>query len=400
MKLVTRSPASRAVSMLPAAGLLLAGGALGAQAPDSAAFVTRLGDDTLAVERVVRTPRRVEAEVLLRTPRTSLTRYVMELDEAGAMQRFEAATYEPSAAASAGASAAPTRREVVERRGDSLVVNVTGGAQPQSRTVAAAPGTLPFLDMIHWPYEVALVRARPEVGGRAALPLLTGRSVSEFGLERKTADTVAITHPTRGTMHARIDANGRLLGLDAAGTTRAVVVERRPWLELAPLAARYAAADAAGRSFGALAGRGAATDTVHGATLVFDYGTPSVRGREIWGALVPFGKVWRTGANRATHVRTDRELLVGDVVVPAGEYTLFSIPERDGGRLIINRQTGQNGQEHDAARDLARVPMRTRALAEPVELFTIEAAETPEGGELRLKWDRTEYYVPFKVRAP
>ena len=383
-----RAAAAALAAVLPAA--------LGAQAPDSTAFVTRLGTDTLAVERVVRRPGRVEAEVLLRTPRTSLTRYVLELDDAGTMRRFEAVTREPTA----GPDAQPTRRETWERRGDSLVVSVTGGAQPQTRTVAAPAGTLPFLDMIHWPYEVALMRARPEVGRTAALPLLSGRSVSDFGLERRSADTVAITHPTRGTMHARIAADGRLLGLDAAGTTRAVVVERRPWLELAPLAARFAAADAAGRSFGALAGRGADTATVHGATIALDYGTPAVRGREIWGALVPFGKVWRTGANRATHLSTDRDLLIGDVVVPAGEYTLFSIPEQEGGRLIINRQTGQNGQQYDAARDLARVPMRARPLAQPVETFTIEAAEVADAGELRLKWDRTEYVVPFRVRAP
>lgn len=394
---MTPAQIRRGAAALASLGVLLTAPALAAQqAPDSAAFVTRLGNDTLAVERVVRSPRRVEAEVLLRTPRATVTRYALELDERGEMQRFEAVSHDAGAAAGAAA----TRREVVVRRGDSLDVSVTGGAAPQARTLAAAPGTLPFLDMIHWPYEVALMRARPAVGGRMELPLLSGRSVSTFGLERRAADTVAITHPTRGTMHARIDTTGRLLGLDAAGTTRAVVVERRPWLELAPLAARYAAEDAAGRSFGALAGRGAATDTVHGATITLDYGTPSVRGREIWGALVPFGRVWRTGANLATHLTTDRDLLIGDVVLPAGRYTLFSIPEQEGGRLIINAQTGQNGQQHDPARDLARVPMHTRPLAQPVELFTIEAAETPNGGELRLKWDRTEYYVPFRVRAP
>lgn len=394
----------RGVRLLPAA--ILASTTIGlalpaaAQAPraDSAAFVTRLGNDTLAVERVVRTPGRVEAEVLLRTPTSSVTRYVLELDDAGNLRRYEATTRRPG-------SDDAVRHEVIERRGDSLSAVSTGtdGSGAQSRSavmVAAPPTTLPFLDMIHWPYEVALMRARPEVGATMPLPLLSGRRPSDFGLERKTADSVAITHPTRGTMHARIDANGRLLGLDAAGTTRAVVVDRRPWVELEALAARYAAEDAAGRSFGALAGRGASEATVQGAKLEFDFGTPAVRGREIWGALVPYGRVWRTGANRATHLTTDRELTFGDLVVPAGEYTLFTIPEADGGLLIINRQTGQNGQQYDEARDLGRVRLQVRPLSAPQELFNITATETATGGELRLQWDRQELVAPFTVRAP
>ena len=395
---MTRLPATRlAAAPALAATLLLAGGrALAAQTPDSAAYVTRLGDDTLAVERFVRTPTRVEAEVLLRAPRTTVTRYVLELDDAGGMRRLESVTRDPRAAA----DAPPARREVVERRGDSLVVTTTAGsAAPASRTVAAAPGTLPFLDMIHWPYEVALVRERPAAGRRLDLPLLSGRSVSTFGLEGVSADSVAITHPTRGTMYARLDAAGRILGLNASGTTRAVGVERRPWMEIDALARRFAAADAAGRSFGALSGRAEEQETVHGATITVDYGTPVKRGREIWGALVPYGRVWRTGANMATHFTTDRDLLIGELLVPAGRYTLFSLPDAMGGRLIVNRQTGQNGQQYDEAQDLGRVPLRRRELAEPVEAFTIDVAETADGGELRLRWDRTELVAPVRVKA-
>jgi hypothetical protein len=291
------------------------------------------------------------------------------------------------------------RHDLIERRGDSLVVSTRTSGEPQVRTLAAPPSTLPFLDMIHWPYEVALMRERPGPGAAMELPLLSGRSVARFGLERRSADTVAITHPTRGTMHARIDERGRLLGLDAAGTTRAVVVDRRPWVDLEALAARDAADDAAGRSFGALAGRGETEATVRGATLTFDFGTPAVRGREIWGGLVPYGRVWRTGANRATHLTTDRDLMFGDLHVPAGQYTLFTIPEADGGVLIINRQTGQNGQQYDEARDLGRVRLQARPLAEPQELFNITATETPTGGELRLQWDRRELVAPFTVRG-
>ena len=87
----------------------------------------------------------------------------------------------------------------------------------------------------------------------------------------------------------------------------------------------------------------------------------------------------------------------GTIEVPAGEYTLFSIPQEDGGLLIVNRQTGQNGTAYDAARDLGRVRMRRTTLAEPVEAFTIRAAPAGQGGVLRLSWDRSEFSVPFRV---
>ncbi|HEY0970690.1 MAG TPA: DUF2911 domain-containing protein [Gemmatimonadales bacterium] len=382
-------------ALLVIVALAAPGAPLAAQGatPDSGAYVTRLGDDTLAVERFVRTPGRIEAEVLLRTPRTTRTHYVMELDGAGNMTRMEAVTVDPTS----GAAAAPASGQTIERRGDSLVVTTTGGQNAGTRTIAAPAGTLPFIDMVHWPYEVALLRDRAGLT-KMELPLLSGRSVQQFGLEARGADSAVITHPFRGSMVARVDAEGRILGLDAAGTTRKVVVQRRPWLDIGAVARSFVAADAAGRSFGALSGRGAEEATVHGATIGVDYGTPEKRGREIWGALVPYGQVWRTGANRATHLTTDRDLAFGDFVLPAGTYTLFSIPAADGGQLIINRQTNQNGNSYDESQDLVRLPITARPLAEPVEVFTIDVAETGDGGELRLQWDRTELVVPFRVR--
>jgi hypothetical protein len=113
---------------------------------------------------------------------------------------------------------------------------------------------------------------------------------------------------------------------------------------------------------------------------------------------VPYGQVWRTGANRATHFTTDRDLVIGGTAVPAGSYTLFSIPAAQGWTLIVNRRTEINGTSYDAAHDLARIPMQTRVLSAPVEDFTIRVDPEGSGGLLRLQWDRTEAFVPIAVR--
>jgi hypothetical protein len=366
-------------------------------APDSAGYVTRLGTDTLAIERFVRTPQRVEAEVLLRIPTTTRTTYVMDLAPDGTMRRLESATYDPKTP-----GAEPVRHEVIERTGDSLRIRATGDGTTRERTVAAAAPTLPFIDMIHWPFEIALMRARAGGAQTVQQPLLTGRGTSDFALARIGMDSMTITHPSRGTMRVRVDAAGRLLGLDAGATTRKLIVTREPWMPFRDYAERWAAMDAAGKSLGALSGRGETKAMVDGASFTVDFGTPAKRGREIWGKLVPYGQVWRTGANQATHFTTDRDLVLGTggdtLRVPAGQYTLFSVPAAGGGVLIVNKQTGITGTAHNLAHDLGRVPMTAQPLADTVEIFDIAVTDEPQGGALRLRWDESEMVVPFVVR--
>ena len=358
---------------------------------DSAVLVTRLGADTLVIERIIRRPGRVDVDVLSRVPRTMHTVYWMELTPAGELARFYAETHDLQ-------NGGVARRDSVTRVGDSLrVVSVTA-AQTRAAMVAAPAATIPFIDMLHWPYELVLARAASAQGTMTA-PMLTGTRVTDFRIERVGGDSVTITFPQRGTMRARMDARGRLLGLDAGATTRKLVVERRPWMSFDQLTPRWLALDAAGKSVGALSGRAQATGKVGPVTVNVDYGTPAARGRAIWGALVPFGERWRTGANEATHITVEGGTLVigagnDTLAVPAGRYTISSIPEQGGGTLIVNRQTGQGGTTYDAARDLGRVRLTSRPTTTHVEQFTIAV----EGNELRLQWADRELVVPVRGR--
>ena len=147
-------------------------------------------------------------------------------------------------------------------------------------------------------------------------------------------------------------------------------------------------------------------DTVHadlggGKHLMIDYGRPSMRGRRIMGELVPFGRVWRTGANAATTLVADVDLQIGGATVPRGTYTLYTIPTARGWTLIVNRQTGQWGTQYDASRDLVRIPMQVTTVQQPVEQFTI-AVEPARGGQhtMVLSWENTRAMVPVRVVQP
>jgi hypothetical protein len=127
-----------------------------------------------------------------------------------------------------------------------------------------------------------------------------------------------------------------------------------------------------------------------GKTVTINYSRPSMRDRKIFGGLVPYGQVWRTGANAATSLKTDVNLTIGGASVPAGSYTLYSIPSENGWKLIINKQTGQWGTDYQEQDDLARVDMKVATNATPTELFTISLDKTgATAASLKLDWAGT-----------
>jgi hypothetical protein len=138
--------------------------------------------------------------------------------------------------------------------------------------------------------------------------------------------------------------------------------------------------------------------TIGGASVKVNYGRPSKRGREIFGGLVPYGAPWRTGANEATAFTTTKALRFGSATVPAGSYTLFTLPAQDGKwQLIINKQTGQWGTAYDAKQDLVRIPMTVSQSPALVEQMQITLTATNAGGELAVLWDRTKAAATFTV---
>jgi len=131
-----------------------------------------------------------------------------------------------------------------------------------------------------------------------------------------------------------------------------------------------------------------------GKSVTIDYSSPRMKGRKIFGELVPFGKVWRTGANEATTLVTSAGLTIGGKAVPAGSYTLYTVPEASKWRLIINKQTGQWGTKYDEAADLVRIEMKVSQLGAPQENFTIALdGSGAKACTLRIEWETTRASV-------
>lgn len=139
--------------------------------------------------------------------------------------------------------------------------------------------------------------------------------------------------------------------------------------------------------------------TIGGANLMVDYGRPSMRGRDIFGGLVPWNQPWRTGANQATTLTTDRAIAFGNTVLPAGTHAIYTLPAPNAWKLIVVKEVPRWGIPYPGeAQDLFRVDMTAGPLSTPVETLTIKLEPQGEGGVLIVEWDRTRASIPFTVR--
>jgi hypothetical protein len=346
---------------LPGAAASGAGGAAhaAAQHADSAAYIIRFGSDTLAVERWIRTTDGLEAVSVTRSPTTQVRRYAVRFD------------------------------------GEGRITHVT--TEAGTREVEPA-GAVPTAAGFYAPQALALAQAARARDTLAVVTMMTPANVQQLRVRRVGPDIFEVVNPSGAVgSRAHLNAAGQLLFLESGGST---TVQRVDWFDIDALASDFAARDARGEGLGPLSTRDTARVRARDATITVDYGRPAARGRSIFGGLVPFGAVWRTGADDATQLVVDRAVRIGGVRLEPGTYSLYTIPARDGWTLGINRGTGMAAaMTPDPAQDAGRVPMSVRALPEHVERFTIRLDPAADGAMLRMQWETTEASVPIVVEG-
>lgn len=384
------------IALAAGLALALAGGA--AAAEYRYGFVVTLGRDTTSLERVTRSAHRLEVEQVTRAPRVLKRHYTYELDAKGRIRDFSIVVTSPGAAP----DAPPVQKIDGRRTRDSVVTEIRGGANV--RTMRAAlpdDGVLVSASSPFPTYEQAMMgfakSGRKKL--RTTMYFIGAGNADWIELARAGRDSLSVLTYHEDEFRMRVDREGRLLGARPISGTGKYAATRVASLDLEGLTAGWVAAEKASGAMGALSVRDTVKATASGASLWVDYGRPAKRGRVVFGEVVPFGQVWRTGANAATQFRTDRALEFAGATLPPGTYTLWTIPSPDGWKLVVNSETGQWGTDHKSEKDLFTVPMQVTTLPDVVERFTISFAPAPDGGELRLDWDTTRASVRFKVVA-
>ena len=373
-------------------------------ADDRAGFVTTLGRDTIALESFTRSASRFEGDIVLRVPGTVHFHYVLKVENDGTVSH-SVLDLEPL-----GLPEMVPRRVTLDFLRDSVLVTFDSAGESHRIMRAAGKGAVPLLttgfgasEGIYTSfgmYELLLSRLPIHANDTAKVVevgALSGRMTTRYFLRPSTTQ-VAVDFFKIAWMHVTLDDSGHIVSADASETTEKTETRRTAFIDVPSAAKEYAAKDLAGKGMGL-----ASPDTlVHAklgpANIAIEYGSPRRREREILGKVVPYDKVWRTGANAATALSTDRELTIGDKTIPVGQYTLWTLPKRNGVDLIINRQVGQWGTEYDASKDLVHIPMTVSTASPPRENFAITLTGRGDSGELRIQWDTFVWSVPVTAK--
>jgi hypothetical protein len=393
--------------MLARTGLIaasvLAFAQAGAQTPASTGiFVSTLGRDTIQIERYTRSGDKLEGDIVRRAPRVQIVHYVADLGT-GRVKGISVSTRrygaDPATApvfSMVALMADSTASVEVQRGGRPDTVN--SGTRPfKGRAIPAVPGIPPSLGM----YEQALILNPP--ARDTVVVNLVGAGLGPnptLKLFRRSRDTVVFTSSFSPGWNELVvvDATGRIQSLDGSATTVKAVTRRIPSLDFDGIVKAWGAYEAAHGPAGAMSPPDTVRATIGAANIEIAYSRPSKRGRTIFGTVVPLDSVWRTGANAATMFTTSADLIIGNTPVPAGKYTLWTIPSKTGAKLIINSQTGQWGTEYDMSKDFARIDIAQSTLTKPVEAFTFVIVPQGTGGVIKYSWDDREFSVPFRVK--
>jgi DUF2911 family protein len=381
----------------------LAAGPLAGQT-EHGAFVVTLGKDTIVFEQYTRTATTLEGDMLLRGAIVTQRHYSGTLKADGTMSRFEMTNR------NAGNPQAPVTH-FVATFGDTTVVEFTRDTAHNTIKVATPGGALPFLNFSYAMYELYGLRARASGKDTVATLPLGANTVTNLIAKHPARDSLTVAFEGDEPTLFRIDATGCIQDVDGRLTTQKVRSSRLTSLDLAAVTTAYAM-----KPLGALSPPDSVHAAVGGVAVALFYSRPSVRGRAIFGPetdtprpVVPWNQVWRTGANFATRFTTAGDLVVGGQTIPAGTYTLWTLPTPGGWKLIFNKQTKAPcataaacadpkranlwGTDYSADSDLVRVDMQTAALDAPVEEFVMSIEPQGDGAALALAWAKTRAWV-------
>lgn len=367
-------------------------------ATDRGTLVLRLGPDTMFVEQFELSPGRLYVESVLRAPRATFRTIDARLNPDGSLASIAVATFDP--ANPRGSSA--TDSATVALSEDSTIYSLGIGANKsfirlpgRADVLLGVPGTFWFPN-----YALLAATRAPRAVGDSIVGTMTMR-LGAFPLliDRVAPDTLRVWSQIAGTIRLILGPDGRLAAFDGTGSSMGYVGTRVHWIDIDSVSRAFAARERATGVVGILSARDTAEANIAGARLIVDYGRPSKRGRRIFGNVVAWNAVWRTGANLATHFSTSRALQFSETLLPAGTYTLHTIPTPESWTLLVSRQIGQWGSSAlDPAMIVARIPMRVERSDAVVETLTIGFRATAAGGLLRVDWDDTVAEADFVVR--
>jgi len=370
-------------------------------------FVTTIGRDTIAVERISRAGNSFSSDEVDRFPRVKERHTEVELNDDGSIKHIVMDMHTPSE---------------FDKKGDEHIeANVSRGRveitkSDRTGTFKRSFDTGAAMVMAHVPqmyslYEQYFAAAASKPNAKPGdtvrfRQFYLDREFDNFPLHRasvmlRDSGKAEIRHDwLSGIGEATLDSAHHMLSYNGSRTTYDVRVQRVSTPpDIRAIGAAFAANETKNGGVKQLSVRDTTRASIGSATFMVDYGRPLARGRTLLGNVLRYGAIWRTGANAATQFSTSAHIRIGTLDVPAGMYTLWSVPRQDGSAdLIVNKQTGQWGTDYNASLNLGRTPLNTETAAKPVEEFTISIVPADaKHGTLVLEWGTFKWSAPITI---
>lgn len=249
-----------------------------------------------------------------------------------------------------------------------------------------------------WPYvhmSVILANYVPKNVGDSIVGNQLGDPPAKFVVKSIGDRKLLANSRYMGPFTLYLNERGKVDSIDAMGSSYNVKATIVPHLNLDSMILVYAKREQQFGPFG-WPNKSDSVQTVIGNTSIkINYSRPSMRGRIIFGEVVPWNRHWRTGANLATKITVSHSLNFDGKILPAGEYSIFTLPSHAGWTIMFNKEANIWGTNYNPAHDILRVPMQVEQLREPVELMTIEVDPTATGGTINVIWERIKAYAHF-----
>jgi hypothetical protein len=217
----------------------------------------------------------------------------------------------------------------------------------------------------------------------------------KYTIERKDNRTMRVGSTLMGYLTLHLNEQGKLESINGVGSSLNLIGSVVPFLNMDSVVNTYAKKDKVQGNIGLLTPIQPINTVINGTTFKITYSSPSVRGREIFGSVVPYNKIWRTGANRSSTIQIDKPIYFSGQELPAGAYSIFTLPKEDYWILIFNKEVGIWGTEYNAQHDILRIPMKIENLGESLEQMTIEVKPYNDGGIFQIIWEKKMASVYF-----
>ncbi len=374
-------------------------------------FLTLLGHDTISVESVAREGNTLTSDEVDRFPRVRVRHTVIKLNNDGSIQYLVMDIHTPSEPANER-----ERKVIADVANNEVHLSKTDGTGTVKRAFATGGAiVVAHVPQMYSLYEIYFAAALKHAAVSKSKPgdpvemrqFYIDREFDNFPLGHATvrplgAGKVEITHDwLSGTGEAVMDSANHMLSYSGARTTYKEEVSRLASPpDVKSIANRFEALEAKNGNVRSLSVRDTTRVQIGNALFTVDYSRPLLRGRTLLGGVIPYERVWRTGANAATQFTTSAPIKLAGMEVPAGMYTLWAVPHTSGVDLVVNRQTGQWGTGYDGSRNLGIARITTQSLPTPVEEFTISIVPGAgkQHGTLVMEWGSFRWTAPIEVQ--